>query len=41
MEEKRNDYKILFGKPEGKRNLEELCVDEKIILDRKFREREW
>jgi len=35
MEEMRNAYEILVGKPEGKRNLEDLGVDGEIILDRK------
>jgi hypothetical protein len=29
----RNAYKILVGKPGGKRPLEDIGVDEKIILD--------
>jgi hypothetical protein len=34
MEEVINAYKIPFGKPEGKRLLQDLGVDGKIILKR-------
>jgi hypothetical protein len=33
MVELRNTYNILVGKPEGKRPLEDLGVEEKIILE--------
>jgi hypothetical protein len=33
MGEMRNVYKLLVGKPEGKRPLEVLGVDGRIILD--------
>jgi hypothetical protein len=33
MEEIRNAYKILVGKPEGKRPLEHRGVDGRIILE--------
>jgi hypothetical protein len=33
MGEMRNVYSILVGKPEGKRPLEDLYVDGKIILE--------
>jgi hypothetical protein len=32
MDEIRSKYKILFGKPEGKRPLVDLAVDGRIIL---------
>jgi hypothetical protein len=32
MGEKRNAYRILVGKPEGKRQLEDLDIDGRIIL---------
>jgi hypothetical protein len=33
MGEMRNAYKMLVGKPEGKRSLEHLGVDGRIILE--------
>jgi hypothetical protein len=30
--EKRNAYRVLVGKPEGRTPLEHLCVDRRIIL---------
>jgi hypothetical protein len=32
MREIRNEYEILFGDPEAKRPLKDLCVDGRIIL---------
>jgi len=32
MEEMRNAYKILVGKPEGNNHLEDLGVERKVIL---------
>jgi len=33
MEEMRNIYKILIGKPEGKNHLEDLDIDGRIIFE--------
>jgi hypothetical protein len=32
MEDRRDPYKVLVGKPEGRRTLEDLGVDRRIIL---------
>jgi hypothetical protein len=33
MEEGRNVYRVLVGRPEGKNHLEERCVDERMGLE--------
>ena len=33
MEDRRGEYKVLIGKPEGKRSLEDLSIDGCTILN--------